>query len=428
MTKDINRINTDLLAISHNNGETIYDEGTLDYIYLTYLEAWGYCYYYQENIERYYRFEQMLDVLNKIKHHEIEVINILFEALNKFQEKDKIIKLYDKILTYKINPNSFIYSIIGKLSKIQDEEYENIIEKSNFLRRTFRSENEKYILSDNITFNYMQKCPECNKLINLEKISNDNKKSRKDVLWAKCPLCENYILPKMSLSLGTFISNIHCFKKVDFTLNSPYNLKNALKNIIDKQKLLNIDSFKANFPNEFWSCIWYFSLYNLDYDIILPYEINIFKSKRKFSLGTNLNYINSSISQNIKNNIDENKENIDKNKIIEIENNNVKYKNKYVIHKNYSFFYLKSVSFIYYGVIFKSSKKDNGFSYDVLRKKTYYKNNKRTISTFFNKSLAQKTDEIKERNHQNSFDKSENIDFFAYKKNSVDTINEDKLI
>ena len=420
MAKDINRINTDLLAISHNNGETVYDEGTLDYIYLTYLEAWGYCYYYQENIERYYRFEQMLDVLNKIKHHEIEIINILFEALNKFQEKDKIIKLYDKILTYKITPNSFIYSIIGKLSKIQDEEYEILIEKSNFLRRTFRSENEKYILGDNISFNYIQECPDCNKLINLEKISKDNKNSRKDVLWAKCPLCENFILPKMSVNLGSFISNIPCFKKVDFTLNSPYNLKNALKDIIDKQKLLNVDTFKSNFPNEFWSCIWYFSLYNLDYDIILPYEINIFKSKRKFSLGTNLNYINSTISQNIKNNTDENKENIDINKI-----NNIKYKNKYVIQKNYSLFYMKNICFTYYGVISKSSKIDNSFSFGASRKKTFYKNNKRSISTFFNEPLTQNIDEIKEKNNQNSIDKNENIDFFAYKKNSVDTINVD---
>ena len=109
----------------------------MDYIYLTYLEEWGYSYYYQENLERYYRFEQMLDILNKIKHHEIEIINILFEALNKYQEKDKIIKLYDKILSYRITPNSFIYSIIGKLTKIQDEDFEIMNEKSYFLLRTF---------------------------------------------------------------------------------------------------------------------------------------------------------------------------------------------------------------------------------------------------------------------------------------------------
>ena len=140
-----------------------------------------------------------------------------------------------------------------------------------------------------------------------------------------------------------------------------------------------------------------------------------------------MNYINSIISQNIKNIIDENNENIDKNKIIinENNNNNIKYKNKYVIQKNYSFFYMKNICFTYYGVITKSSKKYNCFNYDTPRKKTFYKNNKRTISTYFNDSITQKIDETKERNRQNSIDKKENFDFFAYKKNSVDTINID---
>jgi len=70
----------------------------LDYIYLTYIEVWGYSYWYQDIIERDYRFDQMLNVLNKIKHQEIELINVLFESLNKFQEKEKILKLNIKMI------------------------------------------------------------------------------------------------------------------------------------------------------------------------------------------------------------------------------------------------------------------------------------------------------------------------------------------
>ena len=439
MTKDINRINTDLLAISHNNGETVYVEGALDYIYLTYLEVWGYCYYYQEYIERDYRFEQMLDALNKIKHHEIEVINILFTALNKFEENDKIVKLYNKILAHKITPNSFIYSLVGKISKIKEDDFEIIQnikdnEKSNFLRRTFKSEDEKNILDDNITFNYKQQCPECNTILNLEKISNEYKKTNKELLWAKCHKCENFILPKMSVSLGVAIPNISCFKKVQFTLLSPYNLKNAIKDIVDKQKFLNIDTFKANFPNEFWSCIWYFSLNNLDYDIILPYEENIFKSKTNFTKGINLNYINSSISHNIKNNnVELNNEKINKNKMITNENNIVEYKNKYVIQKIYCFFYMKNICFDYYGVINRSSKMDIGFSNDFFRKKTFYKSNIKTITGFFEEISTKKINENKDlpkrtittKNYKNLADNKPelNFGFCANKKNSVDTVN-----
>ena len=435
MTKDINKINTDLLAISHSNGEAVYVEGALDYIYLTYLEVWGYCYYYQEYIERDYRFEQMLDALNKIKHHEIEVINILFKALKKFEENDKIVKLYDKILTYKITPNSFIYSIVGKLSKIKIEELENIQnikdnEKLNFSRRTFKSDDEKNILGDNIVFNYMQKCPECNTLLNLEKISNEYKKTNKELLWAKCLKCENLILPKMSVSLGTSISNILCFKEEHFTLHSPYNLKNTIKDIAEKQKFLNIDTFKINFPNEFWSCIWYFSLCNLDYDIILPYEANIFISKGQFTKETNFNYINSNISHIIKNNADENNnEKINKNIIITNENNIV---DKYIIQKINCFFYMKNICYDYYGTIIKSSKMEFRLGKDILRKKTFYKNNIRTISGFFDELSSQKTDKTKDLpkrtittlNYQNPTDNNSglNFGFSSNKKNSVDMI------
>ena len=33
------------------------------------------------------------------------------------------------------------------------------------------------------------------------------------------------------------------------------------------------------YPSLFWSCIWYFKLNKIDYEIMLPYEANIFKSK-----------------------------------------------------------------------------------------------------------------------------------------------------
>ena len=191
-TSDINRINTDLLAKSHiSSGDIIEtDQGMLDYIYLTYIEVWGYSYWYQDIVEKDYRFEQMLEILDKIKHQEIEIINVLFESLNKFQEKEKIMRLYNKILAYKITPNSFIYSIVGKIVQKMADNREFLVgikanDISNFPRRTFRSENETNILGDKIIFNCLQNCPDCNKLINIENLSRDYKKMKKDLCWAK---------------------------------------------------------------------------------------------------------------------------------------------------------------------------------------------------------------------------------------------------
>ena len=443
---DIKRINTDLLAKSHSSsGEILYDEGMLDYIYLTYIEVWGYSYWYQDIIERDYRFDQMLNVLNKIKHQEIELINVLFESLNKFQEKEKILRLYDRLLKYNITPNSFIYSIVGKIVKKRDDSLEVIsdiknIEKNNFLRRTFRSEKETNILGDSITFNFIQECPDCNKLIDVENISNEYKKMRKDLLWAKCPFCLNYIKPQITVNFGSSISSkylkLPCSKVEIFNLDSPYELKNGIKEIIDKEELhlLDIDKFKSKFPNIFWSCIWYFNLYNLDYDIILPYEVNIFKQKTKSSV-LNLHYINSKIPANLKN---DNNNEININKNIINDNNYNTNKNVFIIQNNYSFLYINNFCYDYFGTFKKSNKVDLGNYKDFRRKKTITNHDKRTISGFFNvdvnKILSDKNviknqkDKHKSpnfgRSHQNGINENDELKYYDSKisenKNNVD--------
>jgi hypothetical protein len=365
ITNDINRVNTDVLAkslinVNDNDSSLNEGEGMLDYIYLTYIEAWGYSFWYQDLSERDYRFEQLMEVLDKIKRQEIELFNILFEMLDKFHEKEKIKKLYYKILEYKLSPNSFIYSIVGK--NIKNENQGNIInnfylgkkeEKNNFQRRTFKSENETCILGDHIHFIYFQECPECTKKIDIKMISKDYKKMKKELLWAQCPLCFNYIKPQISVILGNEIfpgNNFSLIKKEFFTLYSPYELKNNIKYIIDKEQfhLLNIDKLRNIYPNIFWNCIWYFHLYELDYSIILPYEVNIYKKKASsntiitpFIITKICPYLRKSssiIEEGEHNNNDDNINN--QNEIIIKDNdnkeNNKMYKNKLIIHNNIS--------------------------------------------------------------------------------------------
>ena len=396
----INRINTYLLAKSHQSPGEINEnyQEMQDYIYLTYIEVWGYSYYYQESNERDYRFEQMLKVLDKIKHQEIELINVLFESLNKFQEKEKIIRLYNKILDYKITPNNFIYSIVGKIAQKSSGENFDFIKEikkndtSNFLRRTFRSQQETNILFDTFSFNYISNCPECNELIDIENISTDYKRMKKDTLWAKCPVCLNDIKPQMSINFGNSISSkssyFPCSKVETFTLSSPYELKNILKDIIDKDKFqyLEVEKFKEKYNNYFWSCIWYFKLNNLDYNIILPYEENIFTKKTNCLNGINFHYISSKILENFKTNDNIINQN---HNIIQENNSNNSSNDKsflYVIQNIYSFCYIKNICYDYFG-IFKKYNKVEFYNYISNRRNTFANfklKNKITINNFIN--------------------------------------------
>ena len=365
---DINRVNTDLIAkssIKYGNENTLLDEEEimLDYIYLTYIEVWGYSFWYQDLSERDFRFKQLLEVLDKIKRQEIELFNVLFEILNKFHEKRKRRKLYNKIMEYKLTPDSFIYSIVGKNIKkneIDDNINYNIFlgkkeEKNNFQPRTFKSEKDINIIGNNIHFDFFQECPECTRIIDIKNICKNYKKMRKELLWAQCPLCFSNIKPQISVTLGNDIfpgtKNLSLTKKEYFTIYSPYELKNNIKEIINLEKfhLLNVDELKIKYPCIFWNCILYFHLYQLDYSIILPYEVNIYK-KHSIHDGINTPFIITKIcpvirdNENVQSKINnENKDNIEINKNIIINDNNTTkiFNNKnIIIHNVFSFQFL----------------------------------------------------------------------------------------
>jgi hypothetical protein len=79
---------------------------------LTWLEIWAYTFWYVDKEERKYRFDQMLDMLDKVVHHEMNIFNLMFDVLNQENEQNMIVKLYQKLLELKINPSTLIYNII----------------------------------------------------------------------------------------------------------------------------------------------------------------------------------------------------------------------------------------------------------------------------------------------------------------------------
>ena len=307
---DVDRANTDILSKSmksayKNCNKKTLEEEMQNYIYLTYIELWAYSYWYLDYSEKDNKFNQMLEVLNKITTHEVELFDLLFEALNKFKEVDKILQLYDYLLKYKILPSSFIYSTVNallnknKLSKCYSNS--NLIrvnsdmntKQKKHLKRTFHSIKEGNLLGDKVIFYSKQPCPECDKDIDMIEISLNFKNMKKEIFWTQCPLCGKNIIPKIGVILGSELNSIkenddkdnddkenddifNTSKYSKFVLHSPYELKNNIKNIINKDgfKIFHLEYFKEKYPSLFWSCVWYFKMNKIDLDIILPYEWN----------------------------------------------------------------------------------------------------------------------------------------------------------
>ena len=314
---DVDRANTDILSKSFNNSsknceKKILEEEMQNYIYLTYIELWAYSYWYIDSSEKDSKFNQMLEILNKITNHEVELFDLLFEALNKFKEFDKILVLYDCLLKYKILPSSFIYSTVNMLLNNKDKltktkSFLNInlarlssdisSKQKKHIKRTFHSIKEGNLIGDKVIFYSKQPCPECDKDIDMVEVSLNFKNMKKELFWTKCPSCGKNIIPKIGVILGSEMikinendnkeynnnNDINTSKYSQFVLHSPYELKNNIKNIINKDgfKIFHLEHFKEKYPSLFWSCVWYFKINKIDLDIILPYEWNTLQDFNK---------------------------------------------------------------------------------------------------------------------------------------------------
>ena len=416
---DFERVNTDILSkslINSSNGmnkNITFELEMKNYIYLSYIELWAYSYWYLDSIEKEEKFNEMLCILSKVSFHETELFDLLFESLNKFKEKNKILKLYDFFLTYQIPPSSYIYKTVGSYLPKNNKNslpYSNIstinINNSNnntsfknrhFQKKTFHSSNEGKCLGDKIVFYTKQKCPECGQDIDIKEISLNFKNIKKDVFWANCPICEKNIIPKLGVNLGNEIINKDIYRDniynenissnyTKFILHSPYELKTNLKKIKKKDgfKMFQVEYFKQEYPSLFWSCIWYFKLYKINYDLILPYEWSI--SKELFNqeeyIPTN---IDSKINiNNSKNNLDINDtKNLNKNKKLKKLKKNKKYINdNLIIHSTIS------LSII---INYEKNKRFSNYynSFSLYRKSTKASSNKSSLNNselFFRKS------------------------------------------
>ena len=299
-SEEIEAVNTQCISKSSLGQNINKNIEMRNYIYLTWLEIWAYTFHYIEKIERQYRFNQMLDMLDKVIHHEMNIFNLMFEVLNEEKEQIMIFKLYQKLLQLKINPNTYIYNIISNI--LDKDQIKELIDanksnnnsllnlkfeinskiKSNFKERTFLSKSDKLLISSKLKFDSVFPCIKCSKKINLFSLCQNYDNVRNDVEWVTCS-CGEYNLPKINVKFGFELFPYYHEKKTkknlstcttnEIVLHSPYNLKMNIFDVANKHygNKLKLEKFKNEFNPLFWDFIWYCHIHNLDYSIILPY-------------------------------------------------------------------------------------------------------------------------------------------------------------
>ena len=295
----IDNINADIISKSHLGGVSLRQNDMKNYVYLCWMQMWAMTFWYCEEKEKKYRFQELLKVLDMSHCYDMEIFNLLFEAISTYGKDFMVLKLYKLILDQHLNPSDKVHSIAKKIignEKVEGNNFKDKLEsllknemnkkfsKNNFRKRAFRSKHNKFILSENITFFAFDTCPnpKCQNPLDIENISKDYKNMGRDNKWAKCSKCEDKISPKLTFQLGKEINKSGCMRintcyYDSVTLYSPYTLKNNYKATVLKKfnVKLDVEEFSKNFKEIFWNSLWYFKLNKLEYDFMLPYDSSI---------------------------------------------------------------------------------------------------------------------------------------------------------
>ena len=297
-----------------NNSESKND------LYLCYLIVWSMVFWYTEEDEKDDRFIEMLGVLEKVDEHDVKIFEMLFKTLVKYSKDENVILLYKKFIHLRLNPSWDMFSLVSKIIKKkqnidrknkllhQDTNMEKIklllynSKKANealcFPNRTFKTSNkDDIIFSNKILFYSYFLCKNCKKITNLGEICSELKelkmqKDTKGIERLKCnfknkegKICSSLLDQPFKFKLGEELFNqkmannpIHrYFTSVprSVILLSPTEIKKNLLQLTTnkkKEEKFDVENFKSNYPDIFWSLLWYFNLHNIDKNFMLPYQ------------------------------------------------------------------------------------------------------------------------------------------------------------
>ena len=268
-----------------------------DYSYLNMLYMFAMVFYYCEDNEKHFRFYEMLDVIRKLSYIDRATLSLLFASVVEHGTEFMAIKLYETIQEYGFIPKYSEYAYLcNKLScgdshmkrnqlqcskltliyyfKDQNNDnqfYESTQENINSIqRRTFGyggNDNEVVLFDMNVT------CSHC-KANNVDAVKYTLQYDKMDTQhqMAPCMLCNQQIIPKMTVTIGNSSNN----NKVSETYEmcNPYYIYTFyMKEMIrDHRTKLPMEVLRNKYAKVFWNMVWYMYFTFSTFDILLTYK------------------------------------------------------------------------------------------------------------------------------------------------------------
>ena len=316
-----------------------YEVHSKNYIYYIWLMVLSASLYYCEKEERNYRLDKMFTLLNNYEYIEEYVLNFIFINLYKSASTFYFVKFF--LLYYKIVGHTNYYLLNLFCDKIQNNsesekiELENNNTNNNINPGTKRDLvfSKRYLINseynfddelkndpnanefvDELIFCSEQECPKCHRVINIncKKISENHTSLKVECHKYQCITCNqlnDIYIKYLILKFNYVTQEIILTEKGQFKLLSSFKLYQDLKAYFVKENTVQLDInniFTIGNKFNFMNIIFNFSLLNIAYDFLFPYEKSLRTSIKllfgNYKPDNNKKSLNNSINNNINNN------------------------------------------------------------------------------------------------------------------------------
>ena len=281
-----------------------------NYIYYIWLMLLSASLHYCEKEERNCRLDKMFTLLNNYEYIEEYVLNFIFINLYKSANTFYLVKFF--LLYYKIVGYANYYLLNLFCDKIQNNsESEKIEQESNtnnsinpgtkrdlvFSKRylinpeynfdeELKNDSNENEAIDELIFCSEQECPKCHKVININcKLLAENHTSLKvenhKYQCLTCNLLNDIYIKYQILKFNYITQEIFLIEKGNFKLLTPFKLYQDLKAYFIKENSVQLDInniFTIGNKFNFMNIIFNFSVLNIAYDFLFPYEKKLLTS------------------------------------------------------------------------------------------------------------------------------------------------------
>ena len=132
---------------------------------------------------------------------------------------------------------------------------------------------KKNVYKKKISFELNYKCQYCNELNDTTELAVNLINKIKSGLML-CNKCKKFNEPKINVVSGN--------DKIEFTIFSPIKLLNIVREIaVEYGEKIDLDELREKYNSFYWSCILYFYLNGINYEILLIYKTKEMKSNKK---------------------------------------------------------------------------------------------------------------------------------------------------